>query len=181
MTTSPTLTSSGTRWPLSSMRPGPTAMTVPSCGSPWRGPGRTRPERVGVSASLAWPTTRSSGGLMVTLVAFVTSATPPSVSDGWWVLMLWHGVGPAVAGIRRQPVSLALYPRECQPLNRVLRVSGRRSDRHIGEAGGVPADPLPDDSVAALHWLQGPGGAAAVALAGRLPAEGGGLPPRAGR
>jgi hypothetical protein len=30
---------------------------------------------------------------MLTLVAVVTSATPPSVSDGWWmvVLMLWHG------------------------------------------------------------------------------------------
>src|SRR4051812_8468773 len=93
MTTSPTLTSSGTRWPLSSMRPGPTAMTVPSCGFSLAVSGMTRPEAVVVSASLAWTTTRSSSGLMVTLVAVVTSVTPPSVSDGWWVLMLWHGVG----------------------------------------------------------------------------------------
>src|SRR3954449_7008404 len=181
MTTSPTLTSSGTRWPLSSMRPGPTAMTVPSCGFSLAVSGMTRPEAVVVSASLAWTTTRSSSGLMVTLVAVVTSATPPSVSDGWWVLMLWHGVGPAVAGIRRQPVSLALYPRECQPLNRVLRVGGRRSNRRVGEAGGVPADPLPDDGVAALHWLQGPDGAAAVERAGRLQAEGVDLLPGLGR
>src|SRR3954449_4864421 len=181
MTTSPTLTSSGTRWPLSSMRPGPTAMTVPSCGFSLAVSGMTRPEAVVVSASLAWTTTRSSSGLMVTLVAVVTSATPPSVSDGWWVLMLWHGVGPAVAGIRRQPVSLALYPRECQPLNRVLRVGGRRSDRRVGEAGGVPADPLPDDAVAALHWLQEPDGAAAVERAGRLQAEGVDLLPGLGR
>ncbi|MBW8766758.1 MAG: class I SAM-dependent methyltransferase, partial [Geodermatophilales bacterium] len=36
----------------------------------------------------------------------------------------------------------------------------------------MPADPLPDDAVAALHWLQGPDGAAAVERAGRLQAEG---------
>src|SRR3954468_23443435 len=100
MTTSPTLTSSGTRWPLSSMRPGPAAMTVPSCGFSLRGRGLTRPEAVVVSASLAWTTTRSSSGLMVTLVAVVTSVTPPSVSDGWWVLMLWHGVGARRRGDR---------------------------------------------------------------------------------
>ena len=34
--------------------------------------------------------------------------------------MLWHGDrAPAVAGVGRQPVSLALYPRECQPLDPV--------------------------------------------------------------
>src|SRR3954465_4444014 len=98
MTTSPTLTSSGTRLPLSSMRPGPTAMTVPSCGFSLAGSGGTTPEGVVVSASLAWTTTRSSSGLMLTLVAVVTSVTPPSGSDGWGT-MLWHGYrAPAVAG-----------------------------------------------------------------------------------
>src|ERR687894_550779 len=92
MTTSPTFTSSGTRLPLSSTRPGPTAMTVPSWGFSLAVSGMTRPEAVVVSASLAWTTTRSSSGLMVTLVAVVTSVTPPSVSDGWeLMLMLWHG------------------------------------------------------------------------------------------
>jgi hypothetical protein len=50
---------------------------------------------------------------MLTLVAVVTSVTPPSVSDGWWiVLMLWHGIrAPAVAGVERLArVDLALYP-----------------------------------------------------------------------
>ena len=83
MTTSPTLTSSGTRLPLSSMRPGPTARTVPSWGFSLAVSGMTRPEAVVVSASLAWTTMRSSSGLMLTLVAVVTSVTPPSVSDGW--------------------------------------------------------------------------------------------------
>src|SRR3954447_16352827 len=117
MTTSPTFTSSGTRLPLSSMRPGPTAMTVPSWGFSLAVSGMTRPEAVVVSASLAWTTTRSSSGLMLTLVAVVTSVTPPSVSDGLGmgdgavVLMLWHGIrAPAVAGVGRQPVSIGTLP-----------------------------------------------------------------------
>src|SRR5688572_15489518 len=116
MTTSPTFTSSGTRLPLSSMRPGPTAMTVPSCGFSLAVSGMTRPEAVVVSASLAWTTTRSSSGLMLTLVAVVTSVTPPSVSDG-----LVNGAcggadavaraqAPAVAGVGRQPVSIGTLP-----------------------------------------------------------------------
>src|ERR671929_29969 len=44
MTTSPTETSSGTRLPLSSTRPGPTAMTVPSWGFSLAVSGMTRPE-----------------------------------------------------------------------------------------------------------------------------------------
>src|SRR3712207_8687764 len=99
MTSGPTETSSGTRLPLSSTRPGPRATTVPSCGFSLAGSGMTRPEAVVVSASLAWTTTRSSSGLMLTLVAVVTSVTPPSVSDGWWVdLMLWHGAGACRRG-----------------------------------------------------------------------------------
>src|SRR5215213_2771396 len=102
MTTSPTWTSSGTRLPLSSTRPGPTAMTVPSWGFSLAVSGMTRPEAVVVSASLAWTTTRSSSGLMLTLVAVVTSVTPPSVSDGWW---MYCGTADAVArdpGTRRR-------------------------------------------------------------------------------
>src|SRR5918997_1946653 len=92
MTTSPTLTSSGTRLPLSSTRPRPTAMTVPSWGFSLAVSGMTRPEAVVVSASLAWTTTRSSSGLMLTLVAVVTSVTPPSVSDGWWHVLVADAV-----------------------------------------------------------------------------------------
>src|SRR5215217_353845 len=97
------------------MRPGPTATTVPSWGFSLAVSGMTRPEAVVVSASLAWTTTRSSSGLMLTLVAVVTSVTPPSVSDGWGnravVLMLWHGIrAPAVAGVGRQPVSFGTLP-----------------------------------------------------------------------
>src|SRR6476646_8314391 len=46
MTVSPTFTSSGTRLPLSSMRPGPTATTVPSWGFSLAVSGMTRPEAV---------------------------------------------------------------------------------------------------------------------------------------
>src|SRR5690242_7559957 len=170
MTTSPTFTSSGTRLPLSSMRPGPTATTVPSWGFSLAVSGMTRPEAVVVSASLAWTTTRSSSGLMLTLVAVVTSVTPPSVSDGW------DGCADAVArgpdlpsrGSGASPCQLALYPRECQPLNRVPGVGERRHDRPVREASAVsPADPL-----SALAWLRGDAGATAVGLASQLQADG---------
>jgi hypothetical protein len=47
--------------------------------------------------------------LMVTLVAVVTSVTPPSVSDGW-ELMLWHDSGTCRRGDQARPCRLALYP-----------------------------------------------------------------------
>src|SRR5258705_6070306 len=62
----------GTRLPFSSKRPGPTAMTVPSCGFSLAVSGMTRPEAVVVSASFAWTRIRSSSGLIATLVAVVT-------------------------------------------------------------------------------------------------------------
>src|SRR5919106_1896025 len=66
MTLSPTVTSSGTRLPLSSMRPWPTARTSPSWGFSLAVSGMTRPEAVVVSASRALTTIRSSSGLMGT-------------------------------------------------------------------------------------------------------------------
>src|SRR6266545_3559376 len=96
-TTSPTETSSGTRLPLSSKRPGPTAMTVPSCGFSFAVSGMTMPEAVVVSASFAWTTRRSSSGLMLTLVA-VTVNLPFS---GLYVR--WR-CPAAVAGVSRSPV-----------------------------------------------------------------------------
>src|SRR6218665_1924153 len=66
MTLSPTATSSGTRLPLSSMRPGPTATTSPSCGFSLAVSGMTRPEAVTCSASTCLMTMRSSSGLMET-------------------------------------------------------------------------------------------------------------------
>src|ERR671917_303052 len=81
MTVSPTETSTGTRLPLSSIRPGPTARTVPSCGFSLAGSGITRPDAVVVSASFAWTTIRSSSGLIATLVAVVTGI--PSWGTGF--------------------------------------------------------------------------------------------------
>src|SRR6478735_7134251 len=66
MTLSPTVTSSGTRLPLSSTRPGPTARTSPSWGFSLAVSGMTRPDAVVVSASRAFTTIRSSSGLMGT-------------------------------------------------------------------------------------------------------------------
>src|SRR3954452_14776897 len=174
MTTSPTCTSSGTRLPLSSTRPGPTATTVPSCGFSLAVSGMTRPEAVVVSASLAWTTTRSSSGLMLTLVAVVTSVTPPSVSDGWECLRCC-GTGsghPPSRGSGASPCRLALYPRECQPLNRVPR----RTYPGVQQAGRVP-----DDVLAQLRWLRTSDGTRAARLAARLQDDGVDLLPGLGR
>ena len=66
MTVSPSLTSTATRLPLSSRRPGPTAMTTASCGFSAAESGITRPDAVVVSASAIWTRTLSSSGLMLT-------------------------------------------------------------------------------------------------------------------
>src|SRR5664279_810047 len=58
--------SSGTRLPLSSMRPGPTASTSPSWGFSLAVSGMTRPDAVVCSASTCLMTMRSSSGLMET-------------------------------------------------------------------------------------------------------------------
>src|SRR3954468_22667995 len=63
------------------------------------------------------------------------------------------------------PCRLALYPRECQPLNRVSAPVGA----HVRDASGVP-ETAPD--LAAIRWLRSAEGAAATALAERLQAEG---------
>src|SRR6185312_7632618 len=81
MTLSPTATSSGTRLPLSSMRPGPIAWTSPSWGFSLAVSGMTRPEAVVCSASSGLTTMRSSRGLMLT----------DTVSTSTFVLSLgWH-------------------------------------------------------------------------------------------
>src|SRR5690554_693845 len=66
MTLSPTAMSRGTRLPLSSMRPGPTATTSPSWGFSFAVSGMTRPDAVVCSASRGLTTMRSSRGLMLT-------------------------------------------------------------------------------------------------------------------
>src|SRR5579872_1080211 len=77
-TTSPTLTSIGTRLaPASSKRPGPTARTSPSWGFSLAVSGITRPDAVVCSASSVRTTMRSSSGLRTTLVAVVTISPPP--------------------------------------------------------------------------------------------------------
>src|SRR4029453_13074877 len=91
MTVSPTLTSIGTRLPLSSTRPGPTAMTVPSCGFSLAVSGITSPDAVVVSASLAWTRIRSSSGLIATFVAVVTGIP----SWGIWFAYLVPPGGPS--------------------------------------------------------------------------------------
>src|SRR5690606_23011559 len=70
-TRSPTAKSSGTRLPLSSMRPGPTATTSPSWGFSFSVSGMTRPLAVGCSASTCLMTMRSSSGLMDTDTSYL--------------------------------------------------------------------------------------------------------------
>src|SRR6478735_5866740 len=132
MTLSPTLTSSGTRLPLSSMRPGPMLRTSPSWGFSFAVSGMTRPDAVVCSASRGLTTMRSSRGLMLTDT--MSTSTFEVVE---WVL---HGSGDcfvcAVAGVARSAVAgtlgvrvptanLALGPPECQqraPPARMARV-----------------------------------------------------------
>src|SRR5699024_8713699 len=54
--------------PLSFARPGPTAITVASCGFSFAESGITRPDAVVVSASTIWTSTLSSSGLMFAMV-----------------------------------------------------------------------------------------------------------------
>ncbi|MDF2980183.1 MAG: hypothetical protein K0S40_4911 [Actinomycetospora sp.] len=85
------------------------------------------------------------------------------------VLMLWHESGhPPSRGSGANPCRLALYPRECQPLNRVTRTP----DLGVRHAGPVPLTPSDDDAVARLRWLRTPEGVAAADRAAALVAEG---------
>src|SRR5580693_466193 len=81
-TTSSTLTSTGTRAPLSSKRPGPTARTLPSWGFSFAVSGMTSPDAVTCSASSGETTIRSSSGLRTTLVAVDTSDLPLRNGNG---------------------------------------------------------------------------------------------------
>src|SRR6478609_815699 len=136
MTLSPTFTSSGTRLPLSSMRPGPMLRTSPSWGFSFAVSGMTRPEAVVCSASRGLTTMRSSRGLMLTDT--MSTSTFEVVE---WVL---HGSGDcfvcAVAGVARSAVAgtlggrvptanLALGPPECQAGPRPSSVARRRPAR----------------------------------------------------
>src|SRR5690349_1497803 len=82
-TTSPTLTSTGTRLvPASSKRPGPTARTSPSWGFSLAVSGITRPDAVVCSASSGLTTIRSSSGLITTLVAVDNLTSPSGMANG---------------------------------------------------------------------------------------------------
>src|SRR6185437_10408879 len=82
-TTSPTLTSIGTRLvPASSKRPGPTARTSPSWGFSLAVSGITRPDAVVCSASSGLTTIRSSSGLITTLVAVDNLTSPSGKANG---------------------------------------------------------------------------------------------------
>src|SRR4051794_13673194 len=97
MTLSPMLTSSGTRLPLSSMRPGPMARTSPSWGFSLAVSGMTRPEAVVCSASSGWTTIRSSRGLMLT-----DTSDQPLLSTCRWLAKFAACERYAVAGVVRR-------------------------------------------------------------------------------
>jgi hypothetical protein len=61
MTLSPTLRSTGTRWPFS-IRPGPTAITSPWVGFSLAVSGMYKPPRMVSASSVGMITTRSSSG-----------------------------------------------------------------------------------------------------------------------
>src|SRR3712207_4295270 len=156
------------------MRPGPTAMTVPSCGFSLAVSGMTRPEAVVVSASLAWTTTRSSSGLMLTLVAVVTSVTPPSVSDGCGRGCRCCGTGyghPPSRGSGAGPCRFGTLPTRvpaAQP------GPARRTGHPVGQAVPVEGEPVEQaaETVRRLRALATPDGAVALSRAAALLADG---------
>src|SRR3954463_7509607 len=149
MTLSPTATSSGTRLPLSSMRPGPIARTSPSWGFSLAVSGMTRPEAVGCSASTDLTTMRSSSGLMETdtvgpplwdsrdadrgvLRLVQPPSTPPS--RGSACLHGWH-LRKASAN-ENLGLRLALGQLECQnPPGRRVRKDGPHGCSNPGAPG----------------------------------------------
>ena len=82
MSVSPTAMSRGMRLPLSSMRPGPVASTLPSCGFSLAVSGMTSPEAVVFSASSGWTRMRSSSGLIVTATSKPFRSCGPSALSG---------------------------------------------------------------------------------------------------
>src|SRR5699024_6496961 len=116
MILSPTATSSGTRLPLSSTRPGPTAMTSPSCGFSLAVSGITSPDAVVCSASTVLMTIRSSSGLMVTDTCRPPLSTVNVVDTGVVCRRGEHSCQLALTGDECQSQSntlLALAPSEC--------------------------------------------------------------------
>ena len=86
------------------------------------------------------------------------------------VLMLWHeSRHPPSRGSGTNPCRLALYPRECQPLNRVPGVGDVGRDRPVRDA--VPVDQDPEEQAAEtvrqLRALATPEGATALSRAAR--------------
>ena len=89
--------------------------------------------------------------------------------------MLWHGVrGLPSRGSGASPCRLALYPCECQPLNRGPDGGGLRRDQPVRHA--VPVDPDADEQAAEtvrqLRALATPEGTAALSRAAALLAAG---------
>src|SRR5256712_8155634 len=108
-TGSPSLSSTGMRWPVSGCRsPGPTARTLPSCGFSLAVSGRTIPLFVISSRSRPLTTTREPSGLSLSLgcdlgaVATATCISPPC----------WVGAS-AICG-RHIETGLALARLDCQ-------------------------------------------------------------------
>src|SRR3954451_22936855 len=137
MTLSPTDTSSGTRWPLSSIRPGPTDRTSPSWGFSFAVSGMTSPDAVVCSASRALTTIRSSSGLMETDTCRLFLLT--SACTGLrWELHVWVGTLTRRVPAMNLCRQLALGQPECQPGAAAPgpgRWSGRCEDRRMDLAG----------------------------------------------
>src|SRR5690349_21465818 len=163
MTLSPTLTSSGTRLPLSSMRPGPMARTSPSWGFSLAVSGMTRPEAVVCSASSGLTTRRSSRGLMLTdtsdqpLLSPTGWALPGTCAPGTSGLAMEYavaGVGLAASsgtlGVRVPTQTLALDLSECQSGTRSWCQPQDRTPRSGHSGCSAPGGPWGMQSVGAL-------------------------------
>src|SRR5690606_16546259 len=137
ITTSPSATSSGTRLPLSSIRPGPVERTLPSCGFSFAVSGMTRPDAVVCSASSGSMRIRSSSGLIVTatfkplsqVMCSVHGMAQPRRRRGSVSVELAHSVGECQPDISTPP---SRVPTPCA----VRPLSGRRG-------GGAPGTTPP--------------------------------------
>ena len=154
MTRSPSATSTGTRFPESSMRPGPTATTLPSCGFSLAVSGMTRPDAVvllGLDRLHDDPVLeRLDGDRHVVLPFFA------SLVCGWCLNPRPGGAGPrrggrpVSAGARAAGRMRSASDEECT--RAISTQSTRVPGRSAGFALGVQEDVRRGTAAAARRW-----------------------------
>src|SRR5215211_962845 len=147
--TSPWLTSSGTRWPLSSSLPSPTATTSAVCGFSLAVSGRTMPEGVVSSRSTALTSARSPKGLNC---IFRTSLNLRIFTQCFFAE---PGASPGFPGLPARDCNRERYLVQLQTELRGELVSGEGADRLLGNLAALEAGDGRDARYAVVHRGRG--------------------------